>query len=99
MPEDANFHHLHKAIHKIGSYYIYINESCLITIDHWIIIDQWIIIGCNTFYGHPEHPVMTQPQLNKLSKYFCLHASGLLCKAINYFSFNAMKCCGYTIIT
>ena len=70
MP-DANFHHLHKAIHKIGSYYIYICDSCLITIDHWIIIDQWIIIdhwiiidqwiiiGCNTFYGHPEHSIMT----------------------------------------
>ena len=52
MPGDADFHHLHKAIHKTGSYHIYICDSRSITIDYWILI------GRSTFYGHPEHSVI-----------------------------------------
>ena len=49
--------YIHKAVHKIGLY-----STC----DGYLITgDHQILIGCNIFYGQPEHPVVTQVQLIK----------------------------------
>ena len=64
-------YYLLKVVHRTVCF---VRDGCLITIDHWILI------GCNTFLWATRASSRDVTAINCSSKYFCLHASGLLMK-------------------